>query len=286
MEAFISYRREDSSFAARSLRDRLQWALGVDRVFYDTDSIRSGDNWPERLDKALQGCGVLVAIIGPNWLRASDNFGRRRLDLPDDWVRTEIERALARNIPVIPVRIGGAPLPPPDALPASIAGILDHQDCELSERSWEAGVNQLVDRLVQLGVEPPDGQIRFPTPFDVVPRPLSESETEQKLAEHPGWSLVTSRLPGHGKMRREITKAYLFRSFEEAMQFMSTAAAHISETRYQPWNVVHHPRWENLWRTVTVWLSTWDNGHVITGIDFLMAEYFDRLFESSYANRT
>jgi formylglycine-generating enzyme required for sulfatase activity len=59
------------------------------------------------LEDKLGQCKVMLAIIGPNWVDARD---ARRLDNPEDWVRLEIERALARKIPVIPVLVAGATL--------------------------------------------------------------------------------------------------------------------------------------------------------------------------------
>jgi len=39
-------------------------------------------------------CKVLLAIIGPGWLTATDERSRQRPDDPDDVVRLEIEAAL------------------------------------------------------------------------------------------------------------------------------------------------------------------------------------------------
>jgi hypothetical protein len=52
------------------------------------------------------------------WLggRRSED-GTRRLDDPDDFVRLELEAALARGIRVIPVLVDRAPLPRSDSLP-------------------------------------------------------------------------------------------------------------------------------------------------------------------------
>lgn len=53
---------------------------------------------------------------------------------------------------------------------------------------------------------------------------------------------------------------------------MVVAARHATE-------VQHHPRLMNMWRTVTVWLSTWDAGHRITLLDIEFARYLDRKFK-------
>jgi formylglycine-generating enzyme required for sulfatase activity len=63
---------------------------------------------------------VLLAVIGPHWLHIAGPSGGRRLEDPRDFVRLEIEAALRRDIPVIPVLVGGAAMPADDQLPASL----------------------------------------------------------------------------------------------------------------------------------------------------------------------
>jgi pterin-4a-carbinolamine dehydratase len=41
----------------------------------------------------------------------------------------------------------------------------------------------------------------------------------------------------------------------------------------------HHPRWENQWRTVTVYLSTWDIGYRVSALDIALARTLDALYE-------
>ncbi len=40
----------------------------------------------------------------------------------------------------------------------------------------------------------------------------------------------------------------------------------------------HHPRWENIWRTVNVWLSTWDIGHKPSRLDVDLAREMERVY--------
>ena len=82
---FISYRRHDSSAAARWLFQTIQRTFGISRVFMDTEAIRIGADWPETINKALAAATVLVAVIGPSWLRIADEYGQRRIDKEDDW---------------------------------------------------------------------------------------------------------------------------------------------------------------------------------------------------------
>ena len=123
---FISYRREDSAANALSIGQYLEHEFGRKYVFIDVD-MHAGAKFPVVLEERLSECKVMLVLIGPGWLNAKDEQGRRRLDLADDWVRLEIAHALRRNITVIPVRVNGADLPTRSALPDDIRGLLFHQ---------------------------------------------------------------------------------------------------------------------------------------------------------------
>ena len=82
--AFISYRRADSSAAARWLAQTLARTFGVRSVFIDTEAIRMADDWAGRITEALAAATLLIPVIGHSWLRITDAAGRRRLDRPGD----------------------------------------------------------------------------------------------------------------------------------------------------------------------------------------------------------
>jgi hypothetical protein len=73
----------------------------------DVDAIPLGANFAKVLGEEVAKCDVLLAIIGPGWIDARDEDGRRRLENPHDFVRIEIATALKRVIPVIPVLLQG-----------------------------------------------------------------------------------------------------------------------------------------------------------------------------------
>jgi hypothetical protein len=77
---FISYRRQDASHLAGRLYDRLADRLGDDQVFIDVDTIAPGLDFGEVITEAVSTCEVLLAVIGPRWLTATDEDGRRRLE--------------------------------------------------------------------------------------------------------------------------------------------------------------------------------------------------------------
>src|SRR5215469_7378357 len=107
-QIFISYRREESLWSARSLKDRLCRHFEPKQIFMDLDSIAVGEDFGEVIETTLAKCDVLIAVIGNNWLTSKDEHGNRRLDNPEDFVRREIGTALGRDIRVIPVVVDGA----------------------------------------------------------------------------------------------------------------------------------------------------------------------------------
>ncbi len=117
---FISYRRSDSNEVVGRIYDRLVRDLGEESVFKDVDNIPLGVDFVDYLDEQVQESTGLLAIIGPDWLTVKDAQGQRRLDDPNDFVRIEIESALRRSIPVVPVLVRGAAMPNARDLPESL----------------------------------------------------------------------------------------------------------------------------------------------------------------------
>ena len=120
---FISYRRDDSAFAAHSIYEKLKDLFGEESITFDVN-FSLGMDFAKKIDESVCRCDVLLAIIGDRWLdlRFADGpmQGQRRLDDPNDWVRLEIDSALKKDILVIPVLVGKvsiadlAPGLPPD----------------------------------------------------------------------------------------------------------------------------------------------------------------------------
>src|SRR6516164_6707019 len=116
-QIFISYRREESRWSARSLCDRLTERFGRTQIFMDVDAIALGEDFLKAIEKRVGECDVLIAVIGAHWLTSKDEQGGRRLNNPEDFVRREIATALKREIRVIPVLMDGASMPRSTELP-------------------------------------------------------------------------------------------------------------------------------------------------------------------------
>jgi uncharacterized protein YigE (DUF2233 family) len=119
MLAVISYRRADSQDIAGRIADHLRHRLGASQVFLDTGSIPAGADFRHTIQQALRRRGVLVAIVGPEWM-AARHGAPERINDPDDPVRMEIATAIAGGLPIIPVLVNGASMPSANDLPGDI----------------------------------------------------------------------------------------------------------------------------------------------------------------------
>lgn len=144
MQVFLSYRRDEAGGHAGRLHDALVQRLGSNAVFQDVSAIVPGEDFIAAIDQALTRSDVVLAVIGPTWLTVAGPDGSPRLQDPDDYVRLELVRALERDVPVVPVLVGGAALPSPEGLPADLAALPRHQSVALRDESWHRDVDGLV----------------------------------------------------------------------------------------------------------------------------------------------
>jgi hypothetical protein len=154
----VNYRRNDSSGYAGRLYDDLTERFGEGAVFMDIDAIQPGVEFAKVIESAVGGADVFLSLIGPRWLDAVDAGGRRRLDLPDDFVRLEIEAALRPEVCVIPVLLMNAQMPSADDLPPSLEPLTRRNAMELRDSSWRHDVDRLIEAIERFRGEPADGQ--------------------------------------------------------------------------------------------------------------------------------
>lgn len=278
--AFISYRRSDAAQAAQALHAQLRTRFGPTHVFLDVSAILPGAVWPERLRSSLHSADVLIAVVGPRWLTAANQYGQRRLDDDNDWVRKEIIYALDNQKTVIPVLVAGADaLPPPEAMPVELQGLVNYQAVKVRDEKWDRDLNELIEALVaNHGFIDNQTSVPLPGP-EVTVLPLTAAELESELRSLSGWQPVETMVPlNYPKPRQELRKVFQFRSFKLAIEFMRAAVPKVNQLK-------HHPRWENQWKSVTVYLSTWDIGNQISELDVRLAKYLDSLFEELKASK-
>jgi TIR domain len=146
MRVFVTYRREDSAAYAGRLHDSLIDEFGDDHVFQDVSAIDPGEDFEVAIDSALDDADAALVVIGPRWL-APGAEGTPRLHDPDDYVRIEISKALARDIPVVPILVGGSTLPTAAELPDDLAPLTRRQAVQLRDTTWRDDVAGLIRRL-------------------------------------------------------------------------------------------------------------------------------------------
>jgi formylglycine-generating enzyme required for sulfatase activity len=144
---FINYRRDDAPGVAGRLGDRLAKSFSRRAIFMDVDAMRPGLDFVKQLEEQVSKCDVLLAIIGPNWAKAADEKGQRRLDSDRDYVRIEIASALKREIPVIPVLVNGATMPAEDDLPGDLKPLVNRHALELRHTRFDGDSAAIIDGL-------------------------------------------------------------------------------------------------------------------------------------------
>jgi hypothetical protein len=155
---FVSYRRRETSGTAGRLADQLGRHFGTGRVFIDVDSIEPGVDFTETIVGAVGACKVLLAVIGPGWLTATDEQGRRRLDDPEDIVRLEIETAIAGRVRVIPVLVENAVMPRRQELPETLGALTRRNAFVIRHESFRHDAERLIATVD--GVLNPPGEAR------------------------------------------------------------------------------------------------------------------------------
>ena len=274
---FINYRRQDAAAEAGRIASAIKQKLRDVTLFMDSSSLEPGVAWPNGIQQALRNSSIVIVVIGSDWLRAgSDEWGKRRIDQENDWVRQELAFALAaKDKVVIPVLVREAKLPPPDALPESVRELTHRQAIEIRTSYWDHDINLLLRQLIPnaQGVEYTSRNDPYPLNPPEGPDPITDEKLKVFLStELLKWKKKVSPLPEDPEnVRVELYREYRFKSFREAISFMSQVAPGCDIA-------MHHPRWENVWKTVRVYLTTWDIGHRISDRDIQLARYFDRAF--------
>jgi hypothetical protein len=161
---FISYRWDDAPGSVNGILNYLEHRFGDEEVFQDI-KIEAGEDYRDALQRELGSCRAVLVVIGPRWLDAVDEQGRRRLDLPNDMLRREVEFALEHDahIRVIPVLVEWARMPRARELPESIHRLAYRIAAEIRHQSWRADMEKLARRLERPRLD------RFGRPADIRP---------------------------------------------------------------------------------------------------------------------
>jgi hypothetical protein len=144
---FLNYRREDTKSEARLLYQSLIEDFPRGEVIMDVDTIPPAANFKEYLGRAVEECDFFLALIGPKWLETG------ALNDSRDWVRIEIEAALAKRKTILPILVNDGRIPDPDDLPDSVREIAFRNALTLDTgRDFDLHVSRIKGWIRRIGV--------------------------------------------------------------------------------------------------------------------------------------
>jgi tetratricopeptide (TPR) repeat protein len=160
MKIVLSYRRSDTKGTSGRIFDRLAQHYGHENVFMDVDSIPAGIDFYDHIQEVLNGCSVLLAIIGPRWTGQRRGKSPRIMD-ETDWVYMEVATALQRKIPVVPILVDGVAMPAREKLPEALQALVRRNAVPVdSGRDFHPHVDRIIrslDRLLPTTISNPQG---------------------------------------------------------------------------------------------------------------------------------
>ncbi len=107
----------------------------------------------EQLERALASCQALLVVIGEDW-------SLERLQSPDDFVRIEVESAVAHGASLIPVVLPGAKVPPPSALPPGMQALSASEAYPLRLPKSEFSADmQAIQKAIAPSLRPPPREL-------------------------------------------------------------------------------------------------------------------------------
>jgi formylglycine-generating enzyme required for sulfatase activity len=147
LKIFISYRRKDSGYPAQQIYKVLAEYFGSGSVIFDIDKIPLGTNFLKFLDNEISACDIFLVVIGDYWI----DLLKQRLGDQEDIVRIEIQTALEKKIPIVPILVGNASIPCKNDLPPKLSELTYMQAVEVrAGPDYDAHLKQMIRRLDNL----------------------------------------------------------------------------------------------------------------------------------------
>jgi TIR domain len=147
---FISYRRQDKAAYAGRIYDRLAAKYGEPNVFMDIDRIEPGQDFVDAINRSVAEAGVLLVLIGREWITMTDKSGVSRLANPEDFVRLEILAGLELKTVIIPVLLAHAEMPSAKSLPEPLQPFARRNAIEISDSRFHSDVDRLIEAIEKI----------------------------------------------------------------------------------------------------------------------------------------
>jgi hypothetical protein len=202
---FLCYRRDDTAAISGRVYDRLAARFGRRNVFKDIDSIPLGVDFKQHIESVIRGCDGVIALIGRDWLTLHDVQGRSRLDDAEDFVRLEIETALATGLPLIPLLVDGARMPSATDLPASMVALALRNGMELEVgRHFEDDIRRLIAAVENWAsvARPRLWGVRRNAPSTVLPQARPAAQVQAPVVSPPAPAEYPTKSKSSPRVRR------------------------------------------------------------------------------------
>jgi hypothetical protein len=151
----ISYRRSDSSAIAGRIADRLAAKYGRESIFIDVESVPFGTDFRKYIQEVWSEIKVLIVVVGPRWLGVEEGaVAAARILERKDVVRIEVEMALKRDLPIIPILVDGAVMPTHEQLPRSLRTFSDRNAAAVDGgRDFHPHMDRLIQTIDRIAGE-------------------------------------------------------------------------------------------------------------------------------------
>lgn len=279
---FLSYRREFTAPIALLLKSEIEKRMSFVRVYVDVAEMQIGEEFPERLQKMIDESHAVIALVGKNWM-ASASAGTPPPGQGEDWVVKEMEYAQSAPWTAPPSEVSDLTerliLPIFANCPGNFSQFVLPQGLDYLKKlhiqhieyaNWPALIGPVLDEIAerchvmvrQIGDIRPKAQ-----PSKARTQPISDDELLRTLGydDFEGWYIDNFGFAD----AQYLVKKFEFQSFKQAMEFMAVAAEHCRLVK-------HHPEWRNVFKHVTVSLTTWDAGARITIYDLNVALFMNK----------
>ena len=119
----------------------------------DVEDIAPGQRFAQTIDDTLARCDTVLVVIGPRW---AEILQKRAQEQQLDYVRREIEAALARQITIVPVLVGGASMAELAGLPGELSALSQFEATELHDSTFSEDCARLARSLRLQPEAPPE----------------------------------------------------------------------------------------------------------------------------------
>ena len=166
---FISYRRSDTGGHAGRLFERLRYWYATEELFIDISSIGWGDDFHEKIERAIRTAKAVLVVIGPDWLESiNERVNQPQIDFVRREVSIALERKAADEAKIFPILVGSAGMPETDMLHTSLkeelGKLFDYNAYELPAdvQQWDFQFKRLQESITQVpGIPAPMAQLSY-----------------------------------------------------------------------------------------------------------------------------